>query len=89
MGYNVGEGEDNTDGGAVPSVQLPSNVFQNYGEAEEDDPYRDWQPNYPAPQPVQDEAGLDGIYHHRVARSPDAATEQLGPKRRLKRGLIN
>lgn len=76
VGYNVG-------------VQLPSNVFQNYGEVEEDDPYRDWQPNYPAPQPVQDEPGPDGIYHHRAARSLDAAAEQLGPKRRLKRGLIN
>lgn len=77
VGYNVG-------------VQLPSNVFQNYGEVEEDDPYRDWQPNYPAPQPVQDEPMPDGVYHHRAARSPDTASaEQPGPKRRLKRGLIN
>lgn len=44
VGYNVG-------------VQLPSNVFQNYGEetlGEEDDPYRYYQPNYPQPQPVNE-----------------------------------
>ncbi|KAM4631025.1 collagen alpha-1(XIV) chain isoform 2-T2 [Polymixia lowei] len=47
VGYNVG-------------VQLPSNTYQNYGEMEEDDPYRYgggypseyYQPNYPAPRPV-------------------------------------
>lgn len=44
--------EDVTDGGAVPPVQLPANIFPNYGEVEEDDPYRYYQPNYPAPRPV-------------------------------------
>lgn len=39
VGYNVG-------------APLPSDVFQNYGEPEEDDPYRYYQPNYPAPRPV-------------------------------------
>uniref|UniRef100_A0A667XN69 Collagen type XIV alpha 1 chain n=1 Tax=Myripristis murdjan TaxID=586833 RepID=A0A667XN69_9TELE len=47
VGYNVG-------------VQLPPNTYQNYGEIEEDDPYRYggaypseyYQPNYPAPRPV-------------------------------------
>ncbi|XP_037119602.1 collagen alpha-1(XIV) chain-like [Syngnathus acus] len=41
VGYNVG-------------VQLPSNIFPNYGEAEEEDPYRYYQPDYPPPRPVQD-----------------------------------
>lgn len=35
-----------------PPVQLPANIFPNYGEAEDDDPYRYYQPNYPAPRPV-------------------------------------
>ncbi|XP_055732321.1 collagen alpha-1(XIV) chain isoform X2 [Salvelinus fontinalis] len=51
VGYNVG-------------VQLPPNVYQNYDEAEEEDPYRYdaggypseyYQPNYPAPRPVEPE----------------------------------
>ncbi|XP_069566385.1 collagen alpha-1(XIV) chain-like isoform X1 [Brachyistius frenatus] len=68
VGYNVGEGEDLTDVGAVPAVQLPSNVFQNYGEVEEDDPYRYYQPNYPAPRPVSpDDPALGDV--HRSARS--------------------
>nr|XP_061786873.1 collagen alpha-1(XIV) chain-like isoform X1 [Nerophis lumbriciformis] len=41
LGYNVG-------------VQLPSNIFQNYGEAEDEDPYRYYQPDYPPPRPVDD-----------------------------------
>ncbi|XP_054620764.1 collagen alpha-1(XIV) chain-like isoform X2 [Dunckerocampus dactyliophorus] len=41
VGYNVG-------------VQLPSNIFQNYGEAEDEDPYRYYQPDYPPPRPVDD-----------------------------------
>ncbi|CAN9503606.1 unnamed protein product [Ophioblennius macclurei] len=49
VGYNVG-------------VQLPPNVFQNYGEAEEEDPYRFYQPNYPAPRPVSpDDPTLDEV----------------------------
>uniref|UniRef100_A0A8C4IMF4 Collagen alpha-1(XIV) chain n=1 Tax=Dicentrarchus labrax TaxID=13489 RepID=A0A8C4IMF4_DICLA len=94
MGYNVGEGEDVTDGGAIPAVQLPPNVFQNYGEVEEDDPYRYYQPNYPAPRPVapddpalaQDDYELRSPGVHRSARSLDGEEERAGPKRRLKRG---
>ncbi|TKS89213.1 Collagen alpha-1(XIV) chain [Collichthys lucidus] len=81
VGYNVG-------------VQLPSNVFQNYGEVEEDDPYRYYQPNYPAPQPVapddptyaQDDVEMRSPGVHRSARSLDGDEEKIGPKRRLKRG---
>ncbi|XP_027142360.1 collagen alpha-1(XIV) chain isoform X2 [Larimichthys crocea] len=81
VGYNVG-------------VQLPSNVFQNYGEVEEDDPYRYYQPNYPAPQPVapddpayaQDEVEMRSPGVYRSARSLDGDEERIGPKRRLKRG---
>ncbi|XP_056154027.1 LOW QUALITY PROTEIN: collagen alpha-1(XIV) chain [Lampris incognitus] len=85
MGYNVGEGDPLTDGGAVPSVQLPSNTYQNYGEVEEDDPYRYggsyppeyYQPNYPAPRPVApgdptlslDDVELRSPGVHRTARS--------------------
>jgi len=87
------EGEDNTDGGAVPPVQLPSNAFQNYGEVEEDDPYRYYQPNYPAPQPVSpddpalalDDIELRSPGVHRSSRSVAAEGEKVGPKRRLKR----
>lgn len=92
VGY--AEGEDVTDGGAVPPVQLPRNVFQNYGEVEEDDPYRYYQPNYPAPRPVNPddptlalddvELRLAGVY--RSARSVEGEEEAVGPKRRLKRG---
>ncbi|XP_053719022.1 collagen alpha-1(XIV) chain-like [Synchiropus splendidus] len=74
VGYNVG-------------VQLPSNVFQNYGEVEEDDPYRYYQPNYPAPRPVEPDdptVSLDdvelrspGVY--RQARS--LAAEEGGHER--------
>lgn len=43
------------------AAPLPSGVFQNYGEPEEDDPYRYYQPNYPAPRPVApDDPALDG-----------------------------
>ncbi|XP_041812046.1 collagen alpha-1(XIV) chain isoform X3 [Chelmon rostratus] len=89
VGYNVGEGEDVIDAAAVPAVQLPPNVFQNYGEVEEDDPYRYYQPNYPAPRPVapDDPAfGLDDLSSHRGARSLKGEEETVGPKRRLKRG---
>lgn len=87
------EGEDVTDGGAVPPVQLPPNVFQNYGEVEEDDPYRYYQPNYPAPRPVNpDDPTLaldDGEPRpaavYRNARSVEGE-EAVAPKRRLKRG---
>ncbi|XP_047460878.1 collagen alpha-1(XIV) chain [Mugil cephalus] len=101
VGYNVGEGEDDvTDRGTFPAVQLPSNVFQNYGEAEEDDPYRYYQPNYPAPRPVSpDDPDIElrspGV--HRISRSlpeekeeevkeeKEEEEEKVGPKRRLKR----
>nr|XP_004574281.2 collagen alpha-1(XIV) chain isoform X4 [Maylandia zebra] len=94
VGYNVGEGEDVTDGDAVPAVQLPPSVFQNYGEVEEDDPYRYYQPNYPAPRPVApDDPALalgdielrsPGVY--RTSRSVKEEEEKVGTKRRLKRG---
>uniref|UniRef100_A0A3Q3GMQ3 Collagen, type XIV, alpha 1b n=1 Tax=Labrus bergylta TaxID=56723 RepID=A0A3Q3GMQ3_9LABR len=66
VGYNVG-------------VQLPPNVFQNYGEVEEDDPYRYYQPNYPAPRPVapddpafaQDDVELSSPGVYRSVRSVD------------------
>lgn len=96
------EGGDVTDGGAVPAVQLPPNVYQNYGEAEEDDdPYRYYQPNYPAPRPV--EAGDPALNPetfelrspgvHRSSRSLDGEEVQqqeeeekrFGQKRRLKK----
>lgn len=93
--FGAAEGEDDTDGAAIPAVQLPPNVFQNYGEVEEDDPYRYYQPNYPAPRPVapDDPAyGLDDVELrspgvHRSTRSLDEGEEErVGPKRRLKRG---
>lgn len=86
------EGEDVTDGGAIPSVQLPRNIFPNYGEVEEDDPYRYYQPNYPAPRPVEpDDPALDDMELrspgvHRSSRSLDREEERVGRKRRLKRG---
>ena len=91
------EGEDDTHGGAVPAVQLPSNVFQNYGEADEDDPYRYYQPNYPAPRPVvpddpayaQDDIELTSPGVRRSVRSPEGEEQRVGPKRRLKRGGTN
>ncbi|XP_030268381.1 collagen alpha-1(XIV) chain isoform X3 [Sparus aurata] len=94
VGYNVGEGEDITDGGRLSAVQLPPNVFQNYGEAEEDDPYRYYQPNYPAPRPVSpddpalalDDVELRSPGVHRGARSLGDDEENVEPKRRLKRG---
>nr|XP_033493056.1 collagen alpha-1(XIV) chain-like isoform X3 [Epinephelus lanceolatus] len=92
MGYNVGEGEDVIDRDAIPPVQLPSTVFQNYGEVEEDDPYRYYEPNYPAPRPVApDDPALDNIELsspgiHRSARSLKKDEEIVGPKRRLKKG---
>lgn len=83
-----------TDGGAVPPVQLPSNVFQNYGEVEEDDPYRYYQPNYPAPRPVApddpalalDDVELRSPGVHRSTRSAGAEVAAGGQKRTLKRG---
>ncbi|XP_074542763.1 collagen alpha-1(XIV) chain isoform X2 [Halichoeres trimaculatus] len=94
VGYNVGEVEEVIDRSAVSPVQLPPNVFQNYGEVEEDDPYRYYQPNYPAPQPVapddpalvQDDFELTSPGVHRSVRSVEGEEEKLGPKRRLKRG---
>lgn len=74
MGYNVG-------------VQLPSNVFQNYGEAEEDDPYRYYQPNYPAPRPVApDDPALAAVYRSTRSLEGEGEEERVGQKRRLKRG---
>lgn len=74
VGYNVG-------------AQLPSNLFPNYGEVEEDDPYRYYQPNYPPPRPVApddpaltpDEADLRSADTYRSARS----VEGDGWRRRL------
>lgn len=88
------EGEDITDGGRLSAVQLPPNVFQNYGEAEEEDPYRYYQPNYPAPRPVSpddpalalDDVELRSPGVHRGARSLGDDEENVEPKRRLKRG---
>lgn len=88
------EGDDVTDGGPIPAVQLPPNVFQNYGEVEEDDPYRYYQPNYPAPRPVapddpalaQDDIELRSPGVYRSARSLEGEEEKVEPKRRLKRG---
>ncbi|XP_077403873.1 collagen alpha-1(XIV) chain-like isoform X2 [Vanacampus margaritifer] len=71
VGYNVG-------------VQLPSNIFPNYGEAEEDDPYRYYQPDYPPPQPVQDPQ-LDTDLSQ-VELSPQ--DEGAGPHGRLRRGSV-
>lgn len=70
---------------AVPAVQLPSNIFPNYGEVEEvDDPYRYYQPNYPQPRPVQDtELDPDGS---ELELSPQ--DEWAGPDRRLRRGSV-
>ncbi|XP_016535670.1 collagen alpha-1(XIV) chain-like isoform X2 [Poecilia formosa] len=97
LGYNVGEGEEITDVRGIPPVQLPSSVFQNYGEAEEDDPYRYYQPNYPAPQPVSpddpalalDDVELRSPGVYRSKRSTKAEEEQAGTKRRIKRGVKN
>lgn len=74
-------------------MQLPPNVFQNYGEVEEDDPYRYYQPNYPAPRPVSpDDPTLDDIELtppgvHRSSRSLEGEEQRAGPKRRPKRGV--
>ncbi|XP_075900293.1 collagen alpha-1(XIV) chain-like isoform X2 [Nelusetta ayraudi] len=57
VGYNVG-------------APLPSDVFQNYGEPDEDDPYRYYQPNYPAPRPVAPDD---------PALTPDGALEPGSP----------
>lgn len=91
------EGEDDTHGGAISAVQLPPNVFQNYGEVEEDDPYRYYQPNYPAPRPVSpDETAFDmedgdltspGVY--RSKRSLEGAEQRAGLRTRRKRGVTN
>lgn len=69
VGYNVG-------------VQLPSNVFQNYGEetlGEEDDPYRYYQPNYPAPQPVQPQDELLQAGRRRRSTTRQEETLRRGP----------
>ncbi|XP_019724357.1 collagen alpha-1(XIV) chain-like isoform X1 [Hippocampus comes] len=71
VGYNVG-------------VQLPSNIFPNYGEVEEDDPYRYYQPDYPPPRPVQD-AELDP---DRSVLELSPQDEGAGPDRRLRRGSV-
>ncbi|XP_028297588.1 collagen alpha-1(XIV) chain-like [Gouania willdenowi] len=81
VGYNVG-------------VQLPQDVFQNYGEAEEEDPYRYYQPNYPAPQPVApddpalflDDVELVSQNVRRSARSSTEEKKGAETARRRKRG---
>ena len=69
--------EEYSDTADVPAVQLPSGSFQNYEEADLEDPYRYgggypseyYQPNYPAPRPVApDDPSVDGGIH-RSARS--------------------
>lgn len=64
MAKEGGNGGDPSDHRNVPLVQLPPNVYQNYDEAGEEDPYRYdaggypseyYQPNYPAPRPVEPE----------------------------------
>lgn len=71
--------EEVTDGGAVPPVQLPANIFPNYGEVEED-PYRYYQPTYPEPRPVApDDPALTPDDAYRGARS----VEVEGRRRRL------
>ncbi|KAF3706985.1 Collagen alpha-1(XIV) chain Undulin Precursor [Channa argus] len=95
VGYNVAEGEDITERGAVLPVQMPPNVYQNYDEAEEDDPYRYYQPNYPAPQPVSpddpalapDDVELRSPGVFRSTRSLEGEEKRVGLKRRLKRGI--
>ncbi|XP_061680396.1 collagen alpha-1(XIV) chain-like [Syngnathoides biaculeatus] len=67
VGYNVG-------------VQLPSNIFPNYGEVEEDDPYRYYQPDYPPPRPVLDT--------ERSELKPSPRGEGDGAERRLRRGGV-
>ncbi|XP_057684257.1 collagen alpha-1(XIV) chain-like [Corythoichthys intestinalis] len=69
VGYNVG-------------VQLPSNIFPNYGEAEEEDPYRYYQPDYPPPRPVLDPE-LDNEHSEPEASHLD---EGVGSERRNRRG---
>lgn len=61
---------------------------------EEDDPYRYYQPNYPAPRPVEpDDPALDvelrspGV--HRSSRSPEGAEGAEGAEQRLHTGLSN
>lgn len=64
MDIEGGIGGDTSDRHNLPLVQLPPNVYQNYDEAEAEDPYRYdaggypseyYQPNYPAPRPVMPE----------------------------------
>lgn len=82
FGYTEGV----TDGGAVPPVQLPANIFPNYGEVEEDDPYRYYQPNYPAPRPVApddpalapDDTDLRSVDAYRGARSVEGEEWRRG-----------
>ncbi|KAF0024141.1 hypothetical protein F2P81_022943 [Scophthalmus maximus] len=86
-------GQNGQNGQPGERVQLPPNVFQNYGEVEEDDPYRYYQPNYPAPRPVSpDDPTLDDIELtspgvHRSSRSLEGEEQRAGPKRRPKRGV--
>lgn len=87
------EGEDVIQRSTIPAVQLPPNVFQNYGEVEEDDPYRYYQPNYPAPRPVSPDdpaLALDNVELrspgvHRSSRSVNMEAEETVSERRLKR----
>ncbi|MEQ2168371.1 hypothetical protein GOODEAATRI_013612, partial [Goodea atripinnis] len=90
-------GQNGQNGNPGERVQLPSSVFQNYGEVEEDDPYRYYQPNYPAPQPVspddpalaQEDIELRSPGVYRGTRSIKVEEEQVGSKRRIKRGVKN
>ncbi|XP_062342834.1 collagen alpha-1(XIV) chain-like isoform X1 [Osmerus eperlanus] len=105
VGYNIGEGgydaEPTDQRRPLPSVQLPANTYQNYGEAEEEgDPYARYggypseyyQPNYPAPQPVEADEPSPGLGDvelrspgiHRSSRSlgeEGAERKTVGPRR--------
>uniref|UniRef100_A0A6Q2Y7T8 Collagen, type XIV, alpha 1b n=1 Tax=Esox lucius TaxID=8010 RepID=A0A6Q2Y7T8_ESOLU len=81
VGFNVG-------------VQMPPNTYQNYDEAEEDDPYRYggggypseyYQPNYPAPRPVEPEDpaltnGDEVLRSPGIRRSSRSLAEAAGKK---------
>ncbi|KAJ8268333.1 hypothetical protein COCON_G00135050 [Conger conger] len=101
MGFNVGGGNG---GGStdqdVPLVQSPQNPYQPYNPAENEDeeedpydPYRVYppeyyQPNYPAPRPVQPDDGsveLRSPGIHRVSRSLSTKRRGSAQKREGRR----
>uniref|UniRef100_A0A8C7KIN1 Collagen type XIV alpha 1 chain n=1 Tax=Oncorhynchus kisutch TaxID=8019 RepID=A0A8C7KIN1_ONCKI len=103
VGYNGGNGGDPSDHRNLPLVQLPPNVYQNYDEVGEEDPYRYdaggypseyYQPNYPAPRPVEPEDPAltqgDEVLRspgiHRSSRS--LAEEEEEEKKKEEEGVI-